>query len=100
MWLQTLSTAALSYCTDAVESSAGSGFGYGAPFGAVEKPPLRLVFCDQRSSVSCAAVTLRGGFTETVSRRPQVRSSLETRTDTAGALRTDGGHVRRRDCRR
>src|SRR5687768_15052488 len=54
-------------------------FGYGAPFVTAEKPPLRIVFCDRRRSVTCAAVTLRDGFTHFALAVPQVRSSLEYR---------------------
>jgi hypothetical protein len=56
-------------------------FGCGAPFVTAETPPLRLILCDRRRSVTCAAVTLRGGFTHFALAVPQVRSSLKYRHD-------------------
>jgi hypothetical protein len=43
-----------------------------APFGAVEKPLFRLMLCDPRRSVTCAAFSLQSGFVGFAVTSPQV----------------------------
>ncbi len=65
-------------------AGTGPGFGCGPPFGTAEKPPLRRPVSDRRKSVTCAALTLRGGCIRGRVAVPQVRSSLESRASPSG----------------